>query len=312
MFPKGNIRFNRVSGKKEPVVRAPIGPGFSSFFPGVLEILILPVKFFSFVVLETMRFAFSRSKRSYRKRPFRRSAKRYTRKSGAYSLARKALSLARKTKDATVVRKYFTRVYDQDVAQTALVSDVTSIANYTQIFAPAGSSTNNSGIVGNHFTMKRLKFFFDFHMDNANNEEETCNFTVALVAPTKHFDEAISGSIVEAGLWYNTGAGQCVFDTRYLRVLRQKYFSLTMGGTSPGTAGESRKYFKWNLPWNKKVVKINSRMIGATSFTTPASVQDRIYLVVISDNTTVDTESPRMNATVLMEIEDQDQQIGAF
>lgn len=257
--------------------------------------------------------AFRRSPLRRRRMPLRRRANRpYRRKANALTVAKQALKLAKRTSFATTVEKYFTRVYDQDIAQTALVSDISSISNYTQIFAPAGSTTTNSGIIGNSFFLKSFKLFFDFHMDNANNEEETCNFSVAIVKPTKHFDEGISGTVVENALWYNTGAGQVVFDKRYLTVVRQKYFSLTMGGTSPGTAGESRKYFTWNIPVNKMVTKINSRMTGGTSWTSPASLQDRYYIVVVSDNTTADTENPRMNCTVLMTIRDQDQQIGTL
>lgn len=241
----------------------------------------------------------ARRKRTYKKRA-----------SSALTVARKALSLARKTKQATVVEKYFTRVFDQDLAQTAIATDLTSISNYTQIFCPAGSSTNNSGIVGNSFRIKSFKLFFDIHMDNLNSEEETCNYTIAVVRPTKQFDEAISGGIVGQGFWYNTAAGQVVFDKRYLQVVRQKYFSLTMGGTTPGTSGESRKYFTWNIPVNRMVTKINSRMLAGDNWTTPANVQDRYYLIVVTDNSTADTENPRGNITSFMTIEDQDQQIG--
>lgn len=242
----------------------------------------------------------------------RRAARRYPAKGGALAVAKRALKLAKAVSHETTSEKYFTRVFDQDIAQTAITTDLTSISNYTQIFAPAGAATNNSGIVGNSAYFKSLELFFDFHMDNLNNEEETVNLTVAVVKPTKAFDEGISGGVISQALWYNTGAGQCVFDKRYLQVVRQKYFSLTMGGTSPGTAGESRKYFKWYIPIRKMVTKINSRMLAADTWTSPASVQDRYYLIVVSDNTTVDTESPRANITSLLTIRDQDQQIGGF
>lgn len=225
-----------------------------------------------------------RSKRSYRKKPAKRNA---------LAIANKALSLAKKTMMSSTETKYLSRTDDTDLAGSAALFgaayafDATDVGTFTARFG-------TDSVTGNKSYLKYIKGYWDCHMDNVNNEEETVNLTLVVWRPRADFDTLQS---VETQVCYSSN-GQPFFNPRVVKVLHKKYFTLTMGGTSPGTAGESRKFGQFYIPINRMIRWAVNGAVGA-SVNPPASFQDRIYISWYTDNSAVDTESPRLNMHTL-------------
>lgn len=228
----------------------------------------------------------------------------------ALAVAKQALNLAKQSHNATVETKYLSFNANSDVTITgasaygsaAINTQLVSASTFTPLFGAGYLSGNKS-------FLKYIKGTWEIHMDNVNNEEETVNFTVAVVRPKSDFDNTISSSA-----HISTLQGQTYYDPRIWKVLYYKHFTLTMGGTSPGTAGESRKYGSFYIPVNKMIRwdPQNYDLLGGGDTVraggNPMSYQDQIRFLVHTDNTTVDTEAPRINYRIMAVYKDNDLQ----
>lgn len=218
----------------------------------------------------------------------------------ALAVAKKALKLAGNLAKTTQETKYLSYSSAGDLNNngagwwgSAVYKQLTDTGSTTPLF-------NSDPLTGNKAYLKGAKVTWEIHMDNANNEEETCNFTVACVRPRADADNLTLSDHV------STIQGQTYFDPRIFKILYYKHFTRTMGGTSPGTAGEMLRHGSFYVPINKMVRFMNEGAAGAQSATQPSSWQDRVYFLVFTDNTSVDTESPRINYRTMLIAKDVD------
>ena len=239
---------------------------------------------------------YARKRKSYGRKGKRTMRKRMSRKSSALTVAKKALSLARKTMMSSTETKYYGLNIDTDVAgsssflTSAFAYNLSDPNNYTQ------NLFGSDGVTGNKAYLKYIRGNWEYHMDNLNNEEETVNVTVVIWRPRSDFDQQFAvagGSRIVA-----VANGIPYFDPRKVQVLYYKHTTRTMGGTSPGTAGESIATGKFFIPVNRLIRFINQGSTGEM-LSAPSSFQDQIWLTVYTDNSAIDTESPRMNAFVM-------------
>lgn len=232
------------------------------------------------------------------------------RKQGALAVAKKALRLAAQATNATVETKYLSYATAQDVYSGAAGSAYGSPAVSVQMVRCDWSPLFGAGYLsGNKSFLKYIKGTWECHMDNVNNEEETINFTIAVVRPRADFDNTASSSSHISVI-----QGQTYYDPRIYKILYYKHFTLTMGGTSPGTAGESRKYGHFYIPVNKMIRwdPQSYDTIGADAIRvvgSPMSNQDTIRFFVHTDNTQADLENPRINLRLMAVYKDNDLQI---
>lgn len=233
---------------------------------------------------------YARKKKSYGTRRVKRTMrKRVYGKSSALTVAKQALTIAKKTMMSATETKYLSRVDDTDLAGVGALYDaaysfqVTDLSGFSPIFG-------TDGVTGNKSLLKYIKAYWEVHMDNINNEEETVNLTLVVWKPRADFDQLSSSTTPVV----YTANGQPFFNPRLVKVLHKRYFTLTMGGTSPGTAGESRKYGQFYIPVNK-MIRYSPQGLTGQQTGIPSSNQDRIYISWYTDNSATDTESPRLN-----------------
>lgn len=221
-------------------------------------------------------------------------------RSTALTMAKKALRQVKQLASSTQETKFLSYASQADLVNNgagygcALLRELTSTAGTTPLF-------NSDPVTGNKAYFKGAKVTWEIHMDNLNNEEETCNFTVAVIKPKSEAD----------GLNYlndhvSVIQGQTYFDPRMFSIVYYKHFTLTMGGTSPGTAGEMLKSGSFYVPMNK-LVRFTSQGVAGSISSTPSSVQDKYFFVVYTDNVATDgLESPRINYRSMLIVRDVD------
>lgn len=247
----------------------------------------------------------SRPRKNKPQKNKRRNNKR--KQSTGLALARRALKVATQVANASTETKYFSLQSLADLAGSGgFLSDaynleLTNTAGYTPIFG-------TDHLHGNKAFLKYIKGTWDIHMDNVNNEEETVNFTVAVVKLRQDVDASLFLAAGAPALSSHVSSiqGQAYYDPRFFKVCYYKHFTLTMGGTSPGTAGECRRYGKFFIPVRKMIRFTRAAHVGDQNNTYPASAQDRYWFVVHTDNSSADTESPRMNARFMTVYRDSD------
>lgn len=223
------------------------------------------------------------SKKSYKKRKADSAVK---------ALARKVSRLER----STHIPKYFRQQVQSDVAGNLLLFRLNDPSQWTSIF-------NSSALSGKRAIHKYMDINWEIHCDSANNEEETTNHTLIVCQPSKWNDStAVDASNLGTADYY-VYQGQARMNPLRWKVLYRKHFTITMGGTAPGTAGESRKYGRMLLRTNKLLFNTGS---SGLSGQTLEKNQDRIFFLWFTDNTTADTESPRINASVVHRVDDDD------
>lgn len=248
---------------------------------------------------------YARKRKSYGGRKSKRTMrKRMSRKSNALTIAKKALKLAIQTTKSTVETKYLSYSETSDLVNNAVTAwgsaiarEVTSLASTTPLF-------NSDPVTGNKTYYKGIKGTWEIHMDNTNNEEETVNFTVAVVSARQDADLIVAGGNVSSHV--STIQGQAYFDPRYFRLHYYKHFTRTMGGTSPGTAGEMTRTGKFYVPINKMIRLTSEGTTGAQTNSSPVSFNDRMWFVVFTDNTSADLENPRINYRTMLICKDLD------
>lgn len=222
-------------------------------------------------------------------------------KSSAMAVAKSALRRVKALTASTQETKFLSYNLAADLVNngsgygSAIFHELTSLNGKTALF-------NSDPVTGNKVYMKGVKGTWEIHMDNVNNEEETCNFTVAVIQPKSEADSLQWASHI------STIQGQTYFDPRIFKIHYYKHFTRTMGGTSPGTAGEMLRWGKFYVPMNKLVRFVSEGVSGAQTGgdAYPSSVQDRYFFCVFTDNTAVDTESPRINFRTMTICRDAD------
>lgn len=232
--------------------------------------------------------------------------KRMQRKPNALAVAKRALKLAGQVANGTVETKYLSYSETSDLVNnaqpfwgSAIGRELTSLNGTTPLW-------NASYLTGNKAYFKGVKGTWEIHMDSLQNEEETVNFTVAVIQPKSDADRIFNASGVSATSHISTIQGQTYFDPRYFKIHYYRHFTRTMGGVQPGTAGESLAKGSFYIPINKMVRLSNEGATGSQSSGSPVSTQDRMYFFVSTDNSSVDLENPRINYRTLLIAKDVD------
>lgn len=223
----------------------------------------------------------------------------------ALVVAKQALRLAKSNAAAATETKFLSYAQQADVinngvgnfGNAAISRQLTNLSGTTALF-------NSDPITGNKAYLKGHKITWEIHMDNLNNEEETVNFTVAVVSLKKQSDDMIQNTTTNEHV--STIQGQTYYDPRYFKIHYYKHFTRTMGGTSPGTAGESTKTGSCYIRVNKMIRWTQEGVSGAQTTSGPLSFQDRLYFLVHTDNTSADSENPRINYRVMSIYRDVD------
>lgn len=219
-----------------------------------------------------------RKRPTYRRKPVTTIAK----------LARAVQAL----KSGVVTTKYFYQSGAQDLAGQNNIAPLMSTNNWSPVF-------DSTPIEGDTALHKYMELIYDVHCDNTNNEEETTNHTILLCSPTRN--NTVNGNSYPSGTSdIYTFQGQARLNPQKWKTLYRKHFTITMGGTSPGTAGESRKYGRIFLKTNKKLY------LSAGGTGAPGSVENRIFFLWITDNASGDLENPRLNWSVMHCVQDGD------
>lgn len=240
------------------------------------------------------------TKRTYRRRSVRKSMRS---KRSALGVAKKALKLASQVANASTEIKYLSYSTQSDVAgsgdflNSAVSRELTFTGGTTPLFM-------SDGLTGDKAFCKYVKGTWEIHMDNTNNEEETCNFTVAVVKFKQDADQTLFSGTLSNHV--SVIQGQTYFDPRMIKVLYYKHFTLTMGGTSPGTSGQMLKKGRFYIPVNKMIRLSQEGVAGQQTSSVPMSAQDKIFFLVYTDNTALDTENPRINYRTLSVYRDND------
>ena len=206
----------------------------------------------------------------------------------ALVVAKQALRLAKSTASAATETKFLSYAQQADVINNgtgnfggaAINRLLTTTAGTTALF-------NSDPITGNKAFLKGHKITWEIHMDSPNNEEETVNFTVAVVSLKKQADDMIQGGTTNEHI--STIQGQTYYDPRLFKIHYYRHFTRTMGGTSPGTAGEMLRTGSCYLRVNKMIRWTQEGATGAQTNSYPLSFQDRLYFLVHTDNTAVDS-----------------------
>lgn len=241
---------------------------------------------------------YANKRKSYSRKSMK-PRKKYRTKRTAMSIAKRALTLAKRTYGATTEVKYMALPLQQDIANTVNTWQSSLYAELTNLASPNVPIFGTDGPIGNKTFLKYIKGTWEIHSDNIQSEEETINYTVSVVRPRKDWDLSTSQDPCQV---YQ---GQVFWDPRRIEVLYQKHFTLTMGGTSPGTAGESRRYGRFFIPVNR-MLRFSTWGATGRQTGTPVDQQQRIYMVVHTDNTSVDLESGRLNAHIISAYLDAD------
>lgn len=248
---------------------------------------------------------YARKRKSYGGRKTKRSMrKRMSSKPNALSIAKKALKLASRTANATVETKYLSYSETSDLVNNAVTAWGSCLAREITTTAATSPLFNSDALTGNKAYYKGIKGTWEIHMDNTNNEEETVNFTVAVVSARQDADVIVGNGNVTSHV--STIQGQTYFDPRFFRIHYYKHFTRTMGGTSPGTAGEMTKHGKFYVPINKMIRLSAEGTTGGQTNSSPLSYQDRMWFVVFTDNTSADLENPRINYRTMLICKDTD------
>lgn len=231
-------------------------------------------------------------KRSSRKSGMRKAGvSKRTYKRGGLTLAKLAQQV-KQIKAASTVTKYFAMAGDTDVASQTNIANLIDVSNWSPIF-------DSAPIEGDKFFHRYMEIIWEAHCDNLNNEEETTNHTILVVQPTRNME---TGSYPTGADIFTTN-GQARVNPQRWKTIYRKHFVLTMGGTSPGTAGESAKSGKIFIRTNRNMVRTPG---FGNSPGLPNDSSSRYFLLWVTDNTSADTENPRMNWSVIHSILDND------
>lgn len=239
----------------------------------------------------------------------RKYKKRYA-KPRAMAVAQAALQAVKKLEKTTVAYKWFAKATNQDLAVNAMADKNSGEAFRCELTNTNGFSAiwNTGGLHGNGAFLNYMKGTYEIHHDNIQSEEETCNYTVMIWRPKKNMDQIwFQDGDLNAQCIYRDQPGQVYLNPQLCHVLYRKHFTLTMGGTSPGTAGESRRYGKFYVPYNKYIRFRNQIGTGGDKTDVyPATLQDRVFFSIWTDNTGADLEYPRLNFSALQKWKDSD------
>lgn len=219
--------------------------------------------------------------------------KRMPAKSTALAVAQKALKLAKRTVSSVEETKYYNLNIDTDVAGSASFAgsafsyNLSDLSNFNVCFG-------TDGVTGNKAYFNYVRGQYEIHCDNVNNEEETTNTTVVIVRPKRNWDVLQT----PVSQWVVVQNGMPYFDPRKVQVLYKRTHTITMGGVQPGTAGESIAKGQFFIPMKRSIRFATQGATGQVQ-TYPADTQDFLYMLVFTDNSAIDTESPRMNGHLL-------------
>lgn len=213
--------------------------------------------------------------------------------SSALTVAKRALKVATQVAKGATETKYLSYSLTSDIAGTggalnsAILRDLTSTVSTTPLF-------DSDPLSGNKAFLKYVKGTWEIDMAN---EEECVNFTVA-VFKLKSDMEGIGTNMTNH---VSTIQGQAYFDPRFIKVLYYKHFAMYPGGSlntdrSGGTAVRTGSFF---IPVNKMIRFTDQGASGQQNDDYTLSYQDRVYFAVYTDNTSIDTENPRINLRTL-------------
>lgn len=218
--------------------------------------------------------------------------------SAIVTLAKAVKTLQRKNRVEAEYLNYSQNIDNVNIG-TSLVQNLTYYSGFTRIF---GTGTNDDE--GNRIIHKGLGMDVRVTLENTvNNEEETTNFTCFLVSARDDIGGYFlpgSGSLtLSEGITHSTQKGMVLLNKKMFNIHKMKRFTLTNFGTAlTAPAAQSQygadKRWYWRLPINKMVTN------PAGDWKTLNSAQDPskcYFLIVFSDNSTLDAESPSLNVS---------------
>lgn len=214
------------------------------------------------------------------------------------TLAKAVKTLQRKSR---VEAQYFN--YAQNIDNVNITSAITQNLSYysgwTRIF---GTTSNDDA--ANRIMHKSCGMDIRVSLENSvNNEEETTNFTCFLVSMKDeiggYFLPGSGGLTLAEGVTHSTQKGMVLLNKKMFNIHKYKRFTLTNYGTAltapaaQSQYGTDRRWY-WRLPINKMITNPNGDWKIMNSAQDPSKTY---FLIVFSDNSTLDAESPSLNVS---------------
>lgn len=238
-----------------------------------------------------------RPRRTYRKKA---GARKYTRKPrSALAVARRALKLAKVATESASEVKYFTYQTDTNISQPLTTGNYGLAAHAQHLCVTSGWSEMFScgPLRGNKAYLKWIKGAWSINM---HDEEEACNFTVAVIKKKADTD------YTDISRFIDTRNGVAFYDPRHLKVCYYKQFELYPGGSLGGDrSGTVIKNGKFYLPINK-MIRFDTQGSTGTQTSEPQSYQDQYFFLVHTNNQSVDLENPKLSLNLMAAWRDTD------
>lgn len=230
--------------------------------------------------------------------PVRRLAK--PKSTAITTLAKAVRGLQRKNR---VEAEYlnFSQNIDNVNIPTSIVQNLTYYTGMTNIFGVSADDLEANKIVH-----KSIGMDIRISLENSiNNEEETVNFTSYLVSCKDSIGGYFlpgSGSLtLTEGITHSTQRGMVLLNKKMFNIHKTKRFTLTNYGTAlTAPAAQSQygtdKRWYWRISPNKLVQNPAGNWKALNSALDPSKCY---FLIVFSDNSQVDLESPSFNASIV-------------
>lgn len=216
------------------------------------------------------------------------------------ALAKAVRSLQRKAKSEAEYLNYSQNI-DNNNLGTVNVWNLSYYSSWARVF---NTSTNDD--TPNKMIHKSFGMDVRVSLENTvNNEEETVNFTAYLVSLRDdiggYFAPGTGSLTMVDGQTHSTLRGMVLLNKRLFNIHKMKRFTLTNYGTAltapaaQSQYGTDRRWY-WRMPVNKMVTNPTGDWKVLNSAQDPSKTY---FLIVFSDNSTADLESPALNASIV-------------
>lgn len=247
-------------------------------------------------------------KKYYRRRRFNRRTpgKRFLVSKKTTTMAkvvRDLRMLKRKTKHAVVEQTYRDTILGgaADVASPYIAYCLTRYSNWELLFPSVPTTLTNSRST---CYVKRMTINALVSHDSLNNEEEQVKYTLAIVqlkdAAGQPALDAFGQPTLTVGEDYAVNDGFAFLNKRKFKILYYKSFVLTGGEGADMQADRSLRHFKISLKPKTKVENPDGSWKTLSSSPDPS---DNLYMILFSNNSVADLESPRLSGNFLITVD---------
>lgn len=222
-----------------------------------------------------------------RKRVYRRKA------TTTVALARKVKYLARQMRQKSPPL-LLTRSFTTGMASPLVSYGLDQYPSMTPVFGTAADDMECNRVLDKSDVMDITVTL----ESPVNNEEETINFTAYIV----QLKDAIGGNYTGGALALTNSihyvsapnpGGHALLNLKYFKILKSKKFTLTNYGTALGASAAQSQYGtsrRWTWKLNqKRLIQNPTGNFGAQAPVDPSQAR---FLIVFTDNSIVDAESP--------------------